>query len=147
MNETVFTGCIPALMTPCTPDRRPDLDALVRKGRELVQAGMSALVYCGSMGDWPLLTDPFESTTGGGVMIHGYDPVVRRLDGRDVCTTDYAVRIPGQPVLHSEIVFQARSVRGGTLCTMGAWRTKDGSASGTTPFEVFMRDGVRRRSP
>lgn len=57
MKETVFTGCIPALMTPCTPDRRRDFDALVRKGRELIQAGMSALVYCGSMGDWPLLSD------------------------------------------------------------------------------------------
>ena len=44
-------------MTPCTPDRRPDFDALVRKGQELIAAGMSAVVYCGSMGDWPLLTD------------------------------------------------------------------------------------------
>lgn len=57
MNKTVFTGCIPALMTPCTPDRQPDFDALVAKGRELVDVGMSAVVYCGSMGDWPLLTE------------------------------------------------------------------------------------------
>ena len=57
MNTEFFTGCIPALMTPCTPDRRPDYDALVRKGQELIAAGMSAVVYCGSMGDWPLLTD------------------------------------------------------------------------------------------
>ena len=55
--QTVFAGCIPALMTPCTPDRRPDFDALVRKGRELIGVGMAAVVYCGSMGDWPLLTD------------------------------------------------------------------------------------------
>ena len=53
----IFSGTIPALMTPCRPDRTPDLDALARKGRELVDAGMSAVVYCGSMGDWPLLTD------------------------------------------------------------------------------------------
>lgn len=53
----IFTGTIPALMTPCTPDRKPDFDALVRKGQELIDAGMSAVVYCGSMGDWPLLTD------------------------------------------------------------------------------------------
>ncbi len=53
----IFSGCIPALMTPCTPDRTPDFDALVRKGQELIAAGMSAVVYCGSMGDWPLLTD------------------------------------------------------------------------------------------
>lgn len=57
MVPTVFSGCIPALMTPCRPDRTPDFDALVAKGRELVAAGMSAVVYCGSMGDWPLLTD------------------------------------------------------------------------------------------
>jgi 4-hydroxy-tetrahydrodipicolinate synthase len=54
---SVFTGCIPALMTPCTADRKPDYAALVRKGKELIATGMSAVVYCGSMGDWPLLTD------------------------------------------------------------------------------------------
>jgi 4-hydroxy-tetrahydrodipicolinate synthase len=57
MTGSVFSGCIPALMTPCNPDRTPDFDALARKGKELVAAGMSAVVYCGSMGDWPLLTD------------------------------------------------------------------------------------------
>jgi len=57
MTSNVFSGCMPALMTPCTQDRQPDFDALVRKGRELIAAGMSAVVYCGSMGDWPLLTD------------------------------------------------------------------------------------------
>ncbi|GLQ76641.1 dihydrodipicolinate synthase family protein [Mesorhizobium huakuii] len=57
MTPNVFSGCMPALMTPCTQDRQPDFDALVRKGRELIAAGMSAVVYCGSMGDWPLLTD------------------------------------------------------------------------------------------
>ncbi|MDN2581248.1 dihydrodipicolinate synthase family protein [Aquibium sp. ELW1220] len=57
MTSNIFTGTIPALMTPCTADRQPDFDALVRKGRELIAAGMSAVVYCGSMGDWPLLTD------------------------------------------------------------------------------------------
>ncbi|WP_434518687.1 dihydrodipicolinate synthase family protein [Pseudomonas sp. NFX1] len=55
--SNIFTGTIPALMTPCTPERKPDFDALVRKGRELIEAGMSAVVYCGSMGDWPLLTE------------------------------------------------------------------------------------------
>jgi len=55
--SNIFTGCIPALMTPCTPNREPDFDALVKKGHELVEAGMSAVVYCGSMGDWPLLTE------------------------------------------------------------------------------------------
>ncbi|KMZ12305.1 1-pyrroline-4-hydroxy-2-carboxylate deaminase [Candidatus Burkholderia humilis] len=53
MSNNIFTGAIRALMTPCTPD----YDALVKKGRELVDAGMNAIVYCGSMGDWPLLTE------------------------------------------------------------------------------------------
>lgn len=57
MNKNVFAGVVPALMTPCNAARQPDFDALVKKGVELIQAGMSAVVYCGSMGDWPLLTD------------------------------------------------------------------------------------------
>lgn len=57
MSSNVFSGCMPALMTPCKADRLPDYDALVQKGQELMSAGMSAVVYCGSMGDWPLLTD------------------------------------------------------------------------------------------
>ncbi|UWR31734.1 dihydrodipicolinate synthase family protein (plasmid) [Sulfitobacter sp. W002] len=57
MTPSIFSGCIPALMTPCTADRKPDFDALVRMGKKLIADGMSAVVYCGSMGDWPLLTD------------------------------------------------------------------------------------------
>ena len=57
MSKDVFTGVIPALMTPCKPDLTPDFDALVRKGKELTALGMSGVVYSGSMGDWPLLTD------------------------------------------------------------------------------------------
>lgn len=57
MTSTIFSGCIPALMTPCKDDLTPDFAALVRKAQQLIAAGMSAVVYCGSMGDWPLLTD------------------------------------------------------------------------------------------
>ncbi|OLP46985.1 dihydrodipicolinate synthase family protein [Rhizobium oryziradicis] len=57
MASNIFSGVVPALMTPCKDDRTPDFDGLVRKGKELIDAGMSAVVYCGSMGDWPLLTD------------------------------------------------------------------------------------------
>ena len=56
-SHTVFSGCIPALMTPCSAAGVPDFSALARKGKELVDAGMNAVVYCGSMGDWPLLSD------------------------------------------------------------------------------------------
>ena len=57
MASNIFTGTMPALMTPCKADRTPDFDALVKKGTEMIAAGMSALVYCGSMGDWPLLSE------------------------------------------------------------------------------------------
>ncbi len=56
-NEHVFRGCIPAIMTPCNSKGEPDFDALVRKAKQLIEAGMQSVVYCGSMGDWPLLTD------------------------------------------------------------------------------------------
>jgi 1-pyrroline-4-hydroxy-2-carboxylate deaminase len=62
MSKTVFSGVMPALMTPCRVDRTPDFDALVRKGSELVSAGMAGVIYCGSMGDWPLLTDEQRMT-------------------------------------------------------------------------------------
>ena len=57
MDVSVFSGCIPALMTPAKSDRTPCFEGLVRKGLELMDAGMNGMVYCGSMGDWPLLTD------------------------------------------------------------------------------------------
>ena len=53
----IFNGCIPALMTPCSSDGGIDYGCLVSTGNSLFQAGMQAVVYCGSMGDWPLLTD------------------------------------------------------------------------------------------
>jgi 4-hydroxy-tetrahydrodipicolinate synthase len=44
-------------MTPCDSNGNPDFEALVRKASELVELGMRGVIYCGSMGDWPLLTD------------------------------------------------------------------------------------------
>ena len=75
MTSTVFTGLMPALMTPCKEDRTPDFDALVRKGDEMIEAGMSAVVYCGSMGDWPLLSDE-ERMTGVERLVGAGIPVV-----------------------------------------------------------------------
>jgi len=57
MDTAIFNGCLPAIMTPCNEDRTPDFDSLVKKALELVEAGMNGVIYCGSMGDWPLLTD------------------------------------------------------------------------------------------
>ncbi len=57
VESNIFKGCMPALMTPCSASGEPNFDALVSKGRELVDAGMQAVIYCGSMGDWTLLSD------------------------------------------------------------------------------------------
>ena len=57
MTRSVFSGCMPALMTPCDADGKPDFDQLVKTAQALMAAGMDAVVYCGSMGDWPLLSD------------------------------------------------------------------------------------------
>ncbi|MEM1442516.1 MAG: dihydrodipicolinate synthase family protein, partial [Verrucomicrobiota bacterium] len=53
----IFQGCLPALMTPCHEGGNPDFDALVATAKSLIESGMRGVVYCGSMGDWPLLTD------------------------------------------------------------------------------------------
>ncbi|MFW6575496.1 dihydrodipicolinate synthase family protein [Acinetobacter baumannii] len=74
--SNIFTGCIPALMTPCTPNREPDFDALVKKGHELIEAGMSAVVYCGSMGDWPLLTEAQRQEGVARLVAAGFPTIV-----------------------------------------------------------------------
>ena len=63
MSNNIFSGTIPALMTPCNAEGTPDFDALVATAQSLIEAGMQSVVYCGSMGDWPLLTDE-ERMTG-----------------------------------------------------------------------------------
>lgn len=76
MSKNVFSGMMPALMTPCKPDRTPDFDALVRKGKELVGAGMAGVIYCGSMGDWPLLSDEQRMTGVEGLVKAGLRVIV-----------------------------------------------------------------------
>jgi 1-pyrroline-4-hydroxy-2-carboxylate deaminase len=75
MPTNIFSGTIPALMTPCRADRSPDFDALVRKGRDLIATGMSAVVYCGSMGDWPLLSDE-QRMEGTEMLVKAGVPVI-----------------------------------------------------------------------
>jgi len=93
-------------------------------------------------GTWKPLTNPFPSTGGDGVMIHDYDPVIV---GR-TCKTDFSAR-SGADRFDGEVVFDALETQGGVLCTNGRWRMKDGSNSGTTPFQVFIRDGIKRGDP
>ena len=92
---------------------------------------------------WPLLQRTFPSTGGGGIMIGGYDPVVIG----DKCRTNFTATEPGGKVYYNKVEFDAVQVEGGILCTNGRWQALDGSASGTTPFRVFIKDGVKRRSP
>lgn len=49
-------------MTPCDAAGTPDFDALVSTALELIDAGMDSVVYCGSMGDWPLLSEEQRMT-------------------------------------------------------------------------------------
>ena len=72
---TVFDGCLPALMTPCNTAQEPDFDALVEKALELVNAGMRGVVYCGSVGEWPLLTDDLRKK-GTEALVEARIPVV-----------------------------------------------------------------------
>jgi hypothetical protein len=106
----------------------------------LAMAGASAQENYES---WAILKSPFESTGGGGIMIGGYDPVIVG----DKCRTDFTATEPGGKVYYNKVEFDAVPAQGGTLCTNGKWRAADGSASGTTPFRVFIKDGVKRRSP
>ena len=92
---------------------------------------------------WAILKNPFESTGGGGVMIAEYNPVI--VGSR--CVTNFTATLPDGKVYYNIVEFETVQVQGGTLCTNGAWRARDSSASGTTPFRVFIKDGVTRRSP
>jgi 4-hydroxy-tetrahydrodipicolinate synthase len=62
-------------MTPCNEVGVPDFDALVAKGEELIGLGMRAVVYCGSMGDWPLLSDA-QREEGVAALVSAGVPVV-----------------------------------------------------------------------
>ena len=75
MKTSIFTGCVPALMTPCDEHRKPNYDALVERGLYLIEQGMSAVVYCGSMGDWPLLTDS-QRMEGVSTLVEAGVPVI-----------------------------------------------------------------------
>ncbi|MEJ2508677.1 MAG: dihydrodipicolinate synthase family protein [Gammaproteobacteria bacterium] len=73
--SNVFSGCIPALMTPCDASGTPDFDALAHTGSELIRAGMRAVVYCGSMGDWPLLSNA-DRQAGVAALVAAGVPVI-----------------------------------------------------------------------
>jgi len=92
---------------------------------------------------WELLKSEFESTGGGGIIIKEYNPVITG----DKCVTSFTATEPNGTIYYNIVEFEAVPVQGGTLCTNGKWRARDGSANGTTPLRVFIKDGISRRSP
>jgi len=92
---------------------------------------------------WPLLEPSFPSTGGGGIVIGEYRPVV----AGSTCSTPFTATEPNGTVHRNVVEFDAVPARGGILCHNGRWRSADGSASGTTPFRVFIKDGIARGSP
>ena len=82
----VFRGCIPALMTPCGADGAPDFGLLVHKAKWLMERGMAAVVYCGSMGEWPLLSAAdraaWRGGAGGGRRAGGGEVPVRPIPAK-----------------------------------------------------------------
>ena len=125
--------------------------------RNLIRCAAAALIALGMSGalapgaaaqenyeSWAVLKSTFPSTGGGGIIIKGYDPVIT---GTKCVTTFMAVESGPNPNVYPNIVeFDAVPAQGGILCTNGRWKAKDGSASGTTPYRVFIKDGVRRAS-
>ena len=92
---------------------------------------------------WSPLKDPFPSTGGGGIMIHDYKPVV----SGDKCKTPFRAITPDGTTYANSVEFDAVPTAGGILCNNGKWRSNDGSATGTTSFRVFIKDGIMRGSP
>jgi len=88
-NQAVFSGCIPALMTPCSASGEPNFDALAAKGSELIDVGMRAVVYCGSMGDWPLLSEA-QREAGVEALVAAGVPVIVGTGAQNIA---HAVRL------------------------------------------------------
>ena len=110
--------------------------------------GVAMLLASGALAQenyesWRLHTSSFPSTGGNGVIIGEYRPVI----AGDKCTTDFTATLADGKVYYNSVEFDAVPAQGGTLCTNGRWRAKDGSANGTTPYRVFFKDGLVRGSP
>ena len=136
--ETAF------LASRIIPGRRHALrgKAALMVAAAVLAAGLMASAVSAQPENWPVLPETFESTGGGGWMITQYRPVV---DGA-VCKTDFVTVSPdGKDTYPATVEWTAMPRDGGIYCAAGKWRTKDGSGSGTTPLEVFIRDGVVRR--
>ena len=114
----------------------------MRRSTLIPLAAAAALVAAGAAAQenyasWPPLQSEFPSTGGGGIVIKGYNPVI--ANGK--CVTDFTAVEPNGTTYDNTVEYDAVPAEGGTLCTNGRWRARDGSASGTTPFRMFFKDG------
>lgn len=118
---------------------------MVRAGYAVVMAVLFAGAAAAEevYAQWRLHTPTFPSTGGNGVIIGEYHPVI----AGDKCATDFTATLPDGKIYYNTVEFDAVPAQGGILCTNGRWRARDGSASGTTPYRVFLKDGVLRGSP
>src|SRR5262245_26717876 len=150
-SRCIYPGSTPVSASnaaPCGVDEREVSMSIAAK--IIAAAALAALAISGahaqeSYASWPPLQSTFESTGGNGIMIKGYDPVILR----DKCVTTFMAVTPAPDVnvYFNVIEFEATQVQGGTLCANGKWRSMDGSATGTTPFRMFFKDGTFRRAP
>lgn len=127
MNGQIFSGCIPALMTPCKADRSPDFVALVRKGKDLIAAGMSAVVYCGSMGDWPLLTDAQRQEGVAHLVAAGMPTIVGTGAVNSAAAVSHAARAQGRNVV---------------LCPSSAYDRSPSGAGSSAKLACLAADGA-----
>jgi len=109
----------------------------------LIALAVSGAAAQDNYASWPVLKSTFPSTGGGGITIKGYDPVITG----NKCVTTFMATDPAGAVYFNVVEFEAVAAQGGTLCSNGKWRSFDNSASGTTPFRVFFKDGVFRGQP
>jgi hypothetical protein len=120
------------------------LNVLKTSGIGLLMLGgsLTATQAAEDYATWPLLQSTFPSTGGGGIMIKGYDPVI----AGDTCMTTFmAVTSDATPAVYANYIeFKAIPEQGGILCTSGQWRSFDGKSAGTTPFQLFFKDGKFR---
>ena len=119
--------------------------ALAMAALALAATARDALAAEEAYESWPLLQSTFPSTGGGGITIKGYDPVISK--GKCV-TTFMAVEAGPDPAIYPNLIeFEAVPVAGGILCRNGKWRAFEGGATGTTPYQLFFKDGRFRGSP
>ncbi|HYF55860.1 MAG TPA: hypothetical protein VEA41_16520 [Salinarimonas sp.] len=97
-------------------------------------------VGAGTYESWPVLPPDFPSTGGGDIMIRNYRPIV--IGG--ICATPFTATEPNGTIHRNVVEFEAVPVAGGVLCRNGRWRAENGQASGTTPLQVFIKNGIVR---